>query len=41
MIRESIMVEVIAKHQNFKEAKKDTTYRQLKAVSLGLFLVRI
>ncbi|KAG1109109.1 hypothetical protein G6F42_015758 [Rhizopus arrhizus] len=27
----SIMVEVIAKHQNFKEAKKDTTYRQLKA----------
>ncbi|KAL9557999.1 hypothetical protein MBANPS3_001099 [Mucor bainieri] len=27
----SIMVEVIAKHQNFKEAKKDVTYRQLKA----------
>lgn len=27
------MVEVIAKHQNFKEAKKDATYRQLKAVS--------
>ncbi|KAF1801412.1 hypothetical protein V8B55DRAFT_1565843 [Mucor lusitanicus] len=27
----SIMVEVIAKHQNFKEAKKDATYRQLKA----------
>jgi hypothetical protein len=30
------MVEVIAKHQNFKDAKKDPIYRQLKAVSLDL-----
>lgn len=35
------MVEVIAKHQNYKEAKKDPTYIQLKNVSRFVMSTKI
>ncbi|KAI8644102.1 hypothetical protein BD408DRAFT_450842 [Parasitella parasitica] len=37
----SIMVEVIAKHSDYKEAKKDSTYRQLKARTNDDILMRL